>query len=377
LSRINWSIAAFDEAQNIKNPNALSTIAAKALNADFKLLATGTPVENTLKDFWCLMDTAVPGLLGAWQSFRKTYIVPITAVDGEQARQRKQEVGSQLRQVVGDYMLRRTKEDNLKGLPQKKIYAGVNGASNFLPVLAAYMNDQQLKAYNSIIAEVHQASAEDKRKVVLPSLHKLKLTSIHHDLLSDISFRDLTQQISQRASGSSKITALLQLLHDIKKRNEKVLIFTTSKRVQAYVSALVSHEFRVIVETINGETKAVANKKDDATRKGIIDKFQSAPGFGVLIMSPVAAGVGLTVTGANNVIHLERHWNPAKEAQATDRVYRIGQKREVNVYIPIALHPNQKSFDEHLNSLLGNKVDLSNAVVAPYIVEAEDLSGIF
>jgi SNF2 family DNA or RNA helicase len=83
------------------------------------------------------------------------------------------------------------------------------------------------------------------------------------------------------------------------------------------------------------------------------------------------------VTGANNVIHLERHWNPAKEAQATDRVYRIGQQKDVNVYIPIALHPQQKSFDEHLNMLLNNKVDLSNAVVAPDIVEVDDMTTIF
>lgn len=378
LSRVNWSIAAFDEAQNIKNPNALSTIAAKALNADFKLLATGTPVENTLKDFWCLMDTAVPGLLGAWQSFRKTYIVPITESDVELAGQRKIEIGRQLRELVGQYMLRRTKEENLKGLPQKHIFAGVEGAmTKFLPVLAAQMEGEQLKTYNGIIAEVQQASAVDKRKVVLPSLLKLKLTSIHQDLLGDTSFRDLTQQISKSASGSSKITSLLHLLRDIKKRDEKVLIFATSKRVQAYLSALVAHEFKTLVETINGETKAVASKKDDATRKGIIDKFQSGPGFGVLIMSPVAAGVGLTVTGANNVIHLERHWNPAKEAQATDRVYRIGQKKDVNVYIPMALHPQQKSFDEHLNSLLGNKADLSQAVVAPEIVEADQLTQVF
>ncbi len=377
ISRIQWGVAAFDEAQNIKNPNALSTIAAKALNADFRLLATGTPVENTLKDFWCLMDTAVPGLLGAWQEFRKTYIVPITEVDGELARQRKQEVGSQLRQVVGDYMLRRTKEANLKGLPQKKIYVGVeDNVSNYLPILAAQMKGEQLKVYDSIIDEVHQASQQDKRNVLLPSLLKMKLASIHHDLLSDSSFSVLTQQVSSRRDASSKIISMLKILRDIKSRDEKVLIFATSKRVQAFVSALVTNEFKVLVDIINGETKAVANKKSEATRKGIIDKFQSVSGFGVLIMSPIAAGVGLTVTGANNVIHIERHWNPAKEAQATDRAYRIGQTKDVNVYIPIALHPNKKSFDEHLNSLLGNKVDLSDAVVAPKIIDHNDLSSI-
>ena len=93
-------------------------------------------------------------------------------------------------------------------------------------------------------------------------------------------------------------------------------------------------------------------------------RFQNADGFGVIVMSPIAAGVGLTVVGANNVIHLERHWNPAKEAQATDRVYRIGQKRDVNVYLPMALHPTLRSFDLQLNKLLENKIDLSEAVVS-------------
>ena len=94
-------------------------------------------------------------------------------------------------------------------------------------------------------------------------------------------------------------------------------------------------------------------------------------------MSPVAAGVGLTVVGANNVIHLERHWNPAKEAQATDRVYRIGQTKPVNVYIPMALHPKVRSFDLQLNSLLANKVDLSDAVVAANTLTSDDLAGVF
>lgn len=121
----------------------------------------------------------------------------------------------------------------------------------------------------------------------------------------------------------------------------------------------------------------MATKRDSLTRKAIIDRFQSDKGFGVIVMSPVAAGVGLTVVGANNVIHLERHWNPAKEEQATDRVYRIGQERDVNVYIPMALHPSVRSFDQQLNELLSNKVDLSDAVVAAQSVEASDLAGCF
>jgi hypothetical protein len=170
---------------------------------------------------------------------------------------------------------------------------------------------------------------------------------------------------------------LLFILREIEKRGEKVIIFATTKAVQAYACALVTSIFAIPVSIVNGDTRAVPSKSDSRTRKVIIDDFQAAAGFGVIIMSPVAAGVGLTIIEANNVVHLERHWNPAKEAQATDRVYRIGQKRDVNVYLPMALHPTTKSFDLKLDGLLVRKIDLSDAVVAPSIVDSSDLESCF
>jgi len=379
LSRIDWSVAAFDEAQNLKNPNALQTRAAKAVKCDFKLLATGTPVENSLKDFWCLMDTAVPGLLGAWQSFRSNYIEPITSADAANVRGTKMETGRNLRKAVGEYMLRRTKEEELQGMPTKTIFTGDKGSPNtqFMPSLVGMMKGEQLDHYDEIVDAIRLSSTEDKRKLVLPGLLRMKISSIHHDIEKNSPIPHKPKDFLRQAESSAKFSSMLSLLKEIKRRDEKVLIFATTKRVQAYVAAIIGVVFKTSVEVINGETKAVATKKDDATRKGIIDKFQQQEGFAAIVMSPVAAGVGLTVTGANNVIHLERHWNPAKEAQATDRVYRIGQKKDVNVYIPMALHPSMNSFDLQLNSLLGNKIDLSDAVVSNGPVEAEDLMGCF
>jgi len=379
LSRIDWSVVAFDEAQNLKNPNALATRAAKGLKADFKLLATGTPVENTLKDFWCLMDTAVPGLLGAWQSFRSKFISPITSASEQEAAEIKVEVGRQLRESVGDYMLRRTKAEELKGLPKKRIYSGDEAAESdqFMPELAGLMSGAQLSYYDEIIESVKTSNTDDKRGLILPSLLKLKVSSIHHDIDAKRPLPGKARDFLNQAEDSTKIRATLAILQEIKKRDEKVLIFATTKAVQAYICALVTTLFKIQVETINGETKAVATAKESDTRKSIIDRFQEKSGFGVIVMSPVAAGVGLTVVGANNVIHLERHWNPAKEAQATDRVYRIGQQRDVNVYMPMALHPGLRSFDLQLNSLLANKVDLSDAVVAASVVDKNDLAGCF
>lgn len=379
MSRIDWSVAAFDEAQNLKNPNALSTIAAKGLKADFKLLATGTPVENTLKDFWCLFDTAVPGLLGAWQAFRRDFIAPILNAELEFVGQVRLNIGRQLRSKVGDYMLRRTKAEKLRGLPEKRIFCGDPTAEEYqyLPKLAAEMSGPQLAYYDEIITRVKTCKPEEKMSFVLPSLRKLKVASIHHEIDAKLPIPKSSNELIKQAELSSKIEVLTAILREIEKRSEKVLIFAETKAVQAYVCALVATLFRVQVNTINGDTKAVATKHEALTRKAIIDKFQNAPGFGVIVMSPVAAGVGLTVVGANNVIHLERHWNPAKEAQATDRVYRIGQTRDVNVYIPMALHPKLRSFDLHLNGLLANKVDLSDAVVANPSIEASDLAGCF
>lgn len=379
LSRVDWGMVVFDEAQNLKNPNALATRAAKGLKADFKLLATGTPVENSLKDFWCLLDTAAPGLLGAWQSFRLEYITPILSADANSVRQTKIDVGKKLRSRVGDYMLRRTKAEKLSGLPEKRIFTGDGDAKDgsFLPVLAAVMTGSQLSHYDEVISRVKNCKAEDKRGLILPSLRKLKVASIHHELEDRASIPSAAKELLKQAERSSKIKSVLYLLKEIEKRQEKVLIFAETKVIQAYIAALVTSIFRISVEIINGETKAVADKDDGSTRKSIIDRFQSQKGFGVIVMSPIAAGVGLTVVGANNVIHLERHWNPAKEAQATDRVYRIGQERDVNVYLPMALHPNLRSFDLQLNSLLSNKIDLSDAVVAVQSVEPGDLVDCF
>lgn len=110
------------------------------------------------------------------------------------------------------------------------------------------------------------------------------------------------------------------------------------------------------------------------TRKRLIQAFEARPGFNVLIMSPIAAGVGLTVVGANHVIHVERHWNPAKEAQATDRVYRIGQTRDVHIHLPILLHPQHDSFDVNLDRLLRNKIILKDAVVTTESVSEQEIA---
>jgi len=382
LCTIDWQLVIFDEAQNIKNPNAMQTRAAKGLKANFKLLATGTPVENSLADFWCLLDTAQEGLLGSYQEFRSQFIKPITKAPLDEVAEIRSEIGKKLRLDVGDFMLRRLKEDRLEGLPIKTIFVGSDNNQDgwvYEQSLTSVMKNSQLKAYDAVIENM-QASKNrggGTGGAILKALQELRAISLHPELVAAADSQDGSLDPKKFISLSDKLLCVLNIINDIQKRKEKVIIFIINKNLQRLLKLCLSQIYATPVSVINGDTKAVASKKGAETRKQLIEQFEAKPGFGIIIMSPIAAGVGLTVVGANNVIHLERHWNPAKEAQATDRVYRIGQKKNVSIYIPILLHPQHTSFDLNLNALLQNKIDLKDAVVTPQIVSAEDLQGVF
>lgn len=383
---IDWGVVVFDEAQNIKSPNTLQTRAAKGLKADFKLLATGTPVENSLADFWCIMDTAQPGLLGSWDTFRNAYIKPIRNADAKSEEAARLSVGQRLRNNVGAFMLRRLKEDQLTDMPKKNVYSGVPGAELskwvYQAELRSQMNGKQLGAYDSVISGFKAAmdAGEGGQGAALTALHRLREISLHPDLSNEMALMTSNaNQAKEMLFASSKLQKLLELLNQIRSRGEKVIIFLMTKKVQRLLKIWLEQIYGIPVNIINGDTKAVAsdNKKDTATRKSIIERFEAQPGFGILIMSPIAAGVGLTIVGANNVIHLERHWNPAKEAQATDRVYRIGQTKDVNIYLPALHHPNLTSFDVNLDALLRRKTNLKDAVVTPQAVTEDEMVSVF
>ena len=379
LCTIDWQLVIFDEAQNIKNPNAMQTRAAKGLKANFKLLATGTPVENSLTDYWCLLDTAQPGLLGSYQEFRNLFIKPITQADLETTFAIRTEIGRALRKQVGKFMLRRLKEDRLKGLPTKTIFVGADNNSQngweFDKSLATVMRNSQLNEYDTVI-EGLQLSKDRGESLVLKALHELRSISLHPQLIQ-VKEKSIDEINPKKfISLSEKLICILKIIDDIQKRKEKVIVFVINKKLQRLLKLCLSKMYSINIAVINGDTKAVSSKKGCATRKQMIEQFEAQQGFGIIIMSPIAAGVGLTVVGANNVIHLERHWNPAKEAQATDRVYRIGQKKDVNIYVPILLHPEHTSFDLNLNALLQNKIDLKDAVVTPQVVKKEDMQGV-
>jgi SNF2 family DNA or RNA helicase len=377
LASVPWSLVIFDEAQNIKSPNTLQTRAAKALSAAFKLLVTGTPVENHLGEFWCLFDTLQPGFLGSYQDFRHHYIKPILKAPPDEVGAVREEIGEQLRERVGGFMLRRLKEDHLPNMPKKYIVLGEhdeNGDFVFDARIHEQMQGEQRNRYEDVM-NVAQDKLDSERNpgTALLGLQQLRDVSLHPALLGQIPPLPLTPAAAREFfQQSGKLGIVLRVLDEVRERGEKVLIFIVNKRLQELVSLGLNKIYGVPVAIINGATKAVSKNPLNPTRQVLIDHFQATPGFGILVISPVAAGVGLTITAANNVIHLERHWNPAKEAQATDRAYRIGQQKDVYVYIPILAHPDFDSFDVNLNRLLSGKTSLKDAIITQEEVQAGD-----
>lgn len=370
FAKAEWSAAIFDEAQNIKNPNALQTIAAKSLKALFRLTLTGTPVENHLGDFWSILDTSEPGPLGSFVEFRKNWITPMIRQPDSMG-----EIGLRLRAHVGELMMRRMKEEELTGLPKK------SGHNQAVPV---ELTAEQVIAYDAIVASAQgedttTESSPARQNRQLAALWQLRQVSLHPDLLAGGTIAAASNQRDSRLmlQRSGKLAWLLRRLDEIKTLKEKVLIFCVQKKLQEALARHLALIYGVNVPIINGDTKATSRHDPEETRLGLIEQFSRGDGFGICILSPIAAGAGLNIVAANHVIHLERHWNPAKEDQATDRAYRIGQTRAVTVYLPAARHPNseRRSFDDVLHGLIEKKRGLQGALglVPPQSVTDSEL----
>lgn len=342
LAAKKWSAVICDEAQKIKNPNAMMTRAAKKQNVRFKIACTGTPVENSLADLWCLFDFIQPGLLGALNEFGSTYRKPIEA-ETEEQKQRVEE----LRSIIEPQLLRRIKADVAKDLPRKTI---VETCLN-LPI-----SKRQRNYYANAIALHRKQSAEG-----VGLKNHLGLLIYLRRLCADPQpmgqFSNLAAPLTEIESHSPKMKWLLAELRSIKERNEKVILFCELRDVQRLLQRAISERFGFAPAIINGDTST--NNKSAASRQKQIRDFQESPGFRVIILSPLAAGFGLNIQAANHVIHFTRTWNPAKEDQATDRAYRIGQNKEVFVYSPVVVAEDFTTFDAKLHKLLEWKRGLS------------------
>lgn len=339
LARQRWSVVICDEAQKIKNPAARVTQATKAMQARFRIACTGTPVENSLTDLWCLYDWIQPGLLGALNEFGREYRKPVEAKtsDGQAALER-------LRIIIEPQLLRRTKHDVAKDLPAKIEDTGCKS----LP-----MSSLQDRLYRSeITAYRDRLAMQDKlggqNAAMLGLLHTLKLICAHPHAVRP-------EGIASNVSPKLKWT--LQKLSAIRLLGEKAIIFTELRDIQRTLQFAIVDEFGYGPEVINGDTNSSSER--GASRQTLIDAFQKKPGFGVIILSTTAVGFGVNVQGANHVIHFTRPWNPAKEDQATDRAYRIGQTKDVYVYYPTVISTGLTTFEQTLDKLLARKRSLA------------------
>lgn len=362
LGLVDFAIIALDEAQKIKTPGTLITNASKALKADFKIAMTGTPVENTLVDIWCLMDFAVPGLLGNAKDFAKEYQKPLSDENTD-----IKALTEQLRNNIGVFIKRRLKSDVAKDLPKKHD----NQNSRIKKVMPAIQLDRYKQEIE--IANDSELEGVEKRNQKLKSLWAVRDISDHPYLLES---QILNFTSDELINSSSKLQTTVGILADIKSKNEKVIVFADRRETQKMLQKIVYDVFGIFTSIINGDTPTTKQLegKSKLSRQQTIDRFQEEEGFNVIIMSPIAAGVGLNVTKANHIIHYTRHWNPAKEEQATDRAYRIGQKKDVFVYYPMAIFSDDmkdeegnriKSFDEILDTLLNNKKALASNTLFP------------
>jgi len=354
FAQVKWTVIALDEAQKVKNPGTLMTHAVKALQGDFTVALTGTPVENRPADLWSIVDTVQPGRLGSLRDFASRY---------EGKTDSPEEGMGDLSKVLMEssknrppIVLRRLKIERLQGLPQKHSH-----------VLKETMPALQAEKYREAVKKA-KGSVRDKG-AMLKTLHELRALSLHPLDRSAVEIRD-----QEYIQASARMKVAFNVLSEIKRRDEKTLVFLESLQVQGVLAELIQRLFSMDFPPmiING---SVSGPK----RRDRVAMFQGAEGFDVMILSPRAGGVGFTLTAANHVVHLSRWWNPAVEDQCSDRVYRIGQTKDVHIYYPMAIHPDwpESSFDVRMGELLERKRKLFQSIMAPTAVTDEDMKRLF
>jgi hypothetical protein len=326
LTQARWRFVVLDEAQAIKNPNAKQTKAAKSLTAQARIALTGTPVENHLGDLWSIFDVINPGLLGTAKQFT-SYARSLAA--------REQNPYGPLRELVRPYILRRMKTDKtvIADLPDKtEITAHCN------------LSRKQAALYGQTVADLAEALKESdgiqRRGMVLATLMRLKQICNHPShWLNDGVWAE---------EDSGKWARLREIADVVASRQEKMLVFTQFREITGPLATFLGGIFGRPGLVLHGET-AVRN------RKSLVQTFQDDETVPFFILSLKVGGAGLTLTAATHVVHFDRWWNPAVENQATDRAYRIGQKKNVLVHKFVC----QGTVEEKIDALIESKKTLA------------------
>jgi non-specific serine/threonine protein kinase len=304
LGKITWHRVVVDEAQAIKNAATRQAEAVRKLPARARFAVTGTPVENRLADLWSIMDFASPGLLGTAAAFKKAYAEPIE-------RHGDDEAAARLRRITGPFVLRRVKTDKsiISDLPDKlEMDVLCNLTAEQASLYQAVVDDMMIK--------IEQSDGIERRGLVLATMTKLKQVCNHP--------AQLLHDDSKLAGRSGKLARLEEILEEVLAAGEKALLFTQFASFGGMLRAHLGARFGREVLFLHGGVSA-------EERSAMVDRFQSDSGPSLFVLSLKAGGTGLTLTAANHVVHVDRWWNPAVEDQATDRAFRIGQTRSVQV----------------------------------------------
>jgi uncharacterized Zn finger protein/superfamily II DNA or RNA helicase len=332
LSKRKWRILVIDEAQAIKNPGTAQTKSLKKIRADSRIAMSGTPVENRLSEYWSIFDFTNRGYLSTLNRFKKDFIAPIE-------QERDQQKLQAFRQISAPFILRRVKTDKsiISDLPNKIEQDHY-----------CILTPEQTALYQGVVENNLQAIEENegiaRAGMIFKLMTALKQICNHPSLF-------LKKQDAD-PSLSGKAALLLNLLTQIRDQGEKVLIFTQYKTMGDLLSRLLSEHFPEEPLFLHG---GLTRKKRDH----LVDTFQNQPYAWAFVLSLKAAGTGLNLTAANHVIHYDLWWNPAVEAQATDRAFRIGQQKNVQVSRFIS----QGTFEEKINHMIQQKRELADLTV--------------
>ncbi len=326
-----WRFVILDEAQAIKNPNARQTKAAKALRGSARIALTGTPVENSLGDLWSIFDFINPGLLGSARQFSRY---------AKGLAERTDNPYGPLRELVRPYILRRMKTDRsiIADLPDKteiKAYCGLSKRQ-------AALYEQ---AVQDLAESLEESEGIQRKGVVLAMLMRLKQICNHpSQWLNDQAWAE---------EDSGKWARLREIAEVVAARQEKMLVFTQFREMTGPLAAFLGQVFGRSGLVLHGET-AVKH------RKALVQRFQEDEAVPFFVLSLKAGGSGLTLTAASHVVHVDRWWNPAVENQATDRAFRIGQKKNVVVHKFIC----RGTVEEKIDRLIESKRGLSDELLA-------------
>jgi SNF2 family DNA or RNA helicase len=336
LQTVNWQGIVLDEAQNIKNSEAKQSQAVRQLETQFRIALTGTPVENRLAELWSILDFLNPGYLGPRNFFQRRFAIPIERYGDTASLQT-------LRGLVQPFILRRLKTDRtiIQDLPDKQETTVFCGLTSDQAALYQKLVDQSL-------VDIESAEGIQRHGLILSLLVRLKQVCNHPGLLKKEEPIAAELQVH-----SGKLQRLEEMLEEVLAEGDRCLIFTQFAEWGKLLQAHLQQRFNREVLYLYGST----SKKQ---REEMVDRFQNDPQAPrIFILSLKAGGVGLNLTRANHVFHFDRWWNPAVENQATDRVFRIGQTRNVQVHKFVCTG----TLEERIHELIESKKALSEQVV--------------